>query len=252
LTPAEVTYPSFAVVVPAFNEDEGIEDCVRAVTRVLADLPHRSALIVVDDGSRDATVARLEALESSCDALVVVRHDRNRGYGAALSTGTARAAELAFDYVVFMDSDLTNDPAYLPEFALRMADGYDVVKATRRSAGGGYRGVPRRRIVPAAVGNRLARVLYGIPLHDCTNGYRAVRTELLREVRLRESGFAIIMEELHRLRRPGLRYAEVPVVLTNRAAHLRASAFDYRPRALWRYLRYPLLSALARAQRRGS
>src|SRR5262249_52872614 len=134
--------PSFAVVVPAYNEERGIEECVVEIERALAALPNRTALIVVDDGSADSTGAILEGL----DGPSVVRHEVNLGYGAALRTGTARAAEEGFDYVLFMDSDLTNDPRYLRHFAARMGEGVDVIKATRYSGGGGTSGVPMWRV----------------------------------------------------------------------------------------------------------
>src|SRR5436853_6431602 len=100
-----------------------------------------------------------------------------------------------------MDSDLTNDPSYLRAFAERMADGADVIKASRYVAGGGTRGVPRWRSALSRVGNLTARLLFGLPVRDCTNGFRAVRTDLLSAVDLHENGFAVIMEELHQLRR---------------------------------------------------
>jgi dolichol-phosphate mannosyltransferase len=230
--------PSFAVVVPAYNEEHGIEECVVEIERALAELPNRTALIVVDDGSADATARILERLEG----LTLVRHEANRGYGAALRTGAERAAEMGLDYVLFMDSDLTNDPRYLREFAARMRDGVDVIKATRYSGGGGTSGVPLWRVVPSRAGNLVARALSGLPLHDLTNGFRAVRTPLLVELDLKENGFAVIMEELYEAAPRAAGFAEVPVVLTNRAGHLRPTAFDYRPAALWRYLRYPLLA----------
>jgi dolichol-phosphate mannosyltransferase len=240
--------PSFAVVVPAYNEERGIEECVAAIERALAELPNETALIVVDDGSADSTVEILERLES----LTLVRQEVNQGYGAALRTGAARAAELGFDYVLFMDSDLTNDPRYLRDFASQMQEGVDVIKATRYSGGGGTSGVPLSRVVPSRVGNAVARALCGLPLHDLTNGFRAVRTPLLAELDLKENGFAVIMEELYAVAPRTRGYAEVPIVLTNRAGHLRPTAFDYRPAALWRYLRYPLLAFRRRlAPRRG-
>jgi dolichol-phosphate mannosyltransferase len=242
------TLPSFAVVVPAYNEENGIVDCVTAIAAVLSTLENRTALIVVDDGSSDATVARIEQDVSESSHFVVVRHEVNRGYGAALRSGTTQAREHGFDYVVFMDSDLTNDPSYLPLFAEAMNRRPDVIKATRRSGGGGYRGVPIRRIIPATVGNLVARILFGLPLHDSTNGYRAVRTSLLDAIDLVEDGFAIIMEEIYRLRPFAQSYAEVPVVLTARKDDLRPSAFEYSAETLWRYLRYPLLAAVDRAR----
>lgn len=242
--------PSFAVVIPAYNEAVGIAACVDAVHGALDALPNRTALIVVDDGSADATADVLRGLEPRYARLEIVFRGANGGYGAALRTGCVTAAEQGFDFVLFMDSDLTNDPRYLAAFADRMADGYDVIKASRYSPGGGTDGVPLARVVPSVIGNAVARVLYGLPVRDCTNGFRAARTELLVGLDLHETGFSIIMEELYRIRSTAQTYANVPIVLTSRAEHLRSSSFDYRPRAMWRYLRYPLASAVGRVRAR--
>jgi dolichol-phosphate mannosyltransferase len=239
--------PSFAVVVPAYNEEHGIEACVVAVECVLREMPNRTQLIVVEDGSSDRTSDELARLEQSHPRLTVIRHPANRGYGAALRTGVDEAATQGLDYVLFMDSDLTNDPARLPDFANQMAAGVDVIKATRYSQGGGTAGVPLQRKLPSVVGNAIAHRLYGIPVRDCTNGFRAIKTSLMRDLALHEDSFAVIMEELYRLRPIAKSYAEVPNILGARADHLRPTAFDYRPNALWRYLRYPLLAARDRA-----
>lgn len=242
-------HPSFAVVIPAYEEEAGIRACVEAVEAALAALPNRTALIVVDDGSADATAAKLAELEAAHLGLVVMRHERNRGYGAGLRTGALAAAERGFDYVVFMDSDLTNDPGYLRDFASRMEEGVDVIKASRYVAGGGVRGVPAWRVALSLLGNTVARLLFRLPVRDCTNGFRAVKTDILTSVELRENGFAVIMEELHRLRPLVTSYAEVPIVLTGRRGDRRASSFSFGPCAMWSYLRYPLLSALSRTRR---
>jgi dolichol-phosphate mannosyltransferase len=235
--------PSFAVVIPAYNEAAGIQACVRAVDRALDELPNHSAVVVVDDGSRDGTSEALAELEPTHQRLVVRRHPQNRGYGAGLRTGTLAAAERGFEYVVFMDSDLTNDPVYLREFTQRMAEGVDVIKASRYVPGGGVRGVPLWRASVSSLGNLVARILFRLPVRDCTNGFRAVRTRLLTSIELQETGFAVIMEELYRLRPIARSYAEVPIVLTSRTADHRASSFSFGPRAMARYLKYPLLSA---------
>jgi dolichol-phosphate mannosyltransferase len=237
-------------VIPAYNEEVGIEACVRAVDKVLGQLPNRTALIVVNDGSRDLTAARLTALEPDHERLVVVHHTTNRGYGAGLRTGTLEAQSRGFEYVLFMDSDLTNDPAYLREFAARMADGADVIKASRYVAGGGVDGVPVWRSAVSQLGNAVARLLFRLPVRDCTNGFRAVRTDLLASIDLRENGFAVIMEELYRLRPLAHGYAEVPIVLTSRPDDRRASSFSFGPRAMATYLKYPLLAALDALRKR--
>ena len=123
-----------------------------------------------------------------------------------------------------MDSDLTNDPRDIPRFAARMHDGVDVIKASRYTA----RGPHGRR--PVATRDRLARRQrssrgrsYRLPLRDCTNGFRAVRTSLLTRMRLEERGFPVIMEELYWCRFLATSFAEVPVTLTRRRSGVELS-----------------------------
>lgn len=176
--------------------------------------------------------------------MIAVSHDRNRGYGRALRTGTQRASEMDFEYVLFMDSDLTNDPRYLPAFASRMAEGYDIIKASRYVSGGAVLGVPRWRRAISIAGNRVASRLYGLGIRDCTNGFRAGRTAILRQMHLRENGFAIIMEELYQARFLARRFCEIPNTLTARTDALRPSSFAYGPLLILDYLKYPLKAAL--------
>jgi dolichol-phosphate mannosyltransferase len=231
---------SFAVVIPMYNEQAGAEDCVRRVCRALAAISGRSRLLAVDDGSADQTGAILDRLAPCFTNLQVIHHAGNRGYGAALRTGAAAASAAGFDYVVFMDSDLTNDPGDLAKFADKMAGGYDVIKATRYSHGGGVSGVPWYRVAVSVLGNWLARQLLRLPLHDCTNGFRAIRTSLLARMRLTENRFPLIMEELYWSKFMARSYAEVPVTLTDRQHGLRRTSFVYRPKVFYDYLKYPV------------
>lgn len=229
-----------------YNEEAGGAACVRTIAAALRDLDARSLLIVVEDGSRDGTYAAVSAAAEGLDNVLVVRHERNRGYGAALLTGGRTAAERGFAYVVFMDSDLTNDPKYLPLFVDKMEEGFDLIKASRYMRGGGVDGVPWWRVWISRAGNALASRLYGLPLHDCTNGFRAVRSDLFAALPLHENRFPIIMEELYHAADRGWRVAEVPNRLRNRSADQRPTSFSYRPSTFYRYLKYPWRSRLDR------
>jgi dolichol-phosphate mannosyltransferase len=240
--------PSFAVVIPAYNEEAGIRAVVEAVDEALDRLSNRTAIVVVDDGSSDGTADELAQLAQTHPRVMGLMHPQNRGYGAALRTGTFFAADRNFHYVLFMDSDLTNDPKYLREFAERMRQGFEVIKASRYVEGGGADGVPRGHAWLSRLGNDVARLLFRLPLHDCTNGFRAVRTGLLISIDLQENGFALIMEELYRLRPLTQRYAEVPILLTTRPVGLRPSSFSFGPIMMAKYLKYPLLSVLRRGR----
>jgi dolichol-phosphate mannosyltransferase len=234
----------FCVVIPMYNEEQGAEQCIRRVCSVLATIPWRNRLVVVNDGSRDHTGDILERLVGEFPALTVVQHVKNSGYGNALRTGASTANADGFDYVLFMDSDLTNDPKDLPKFVSKMQQGYDVIKGTRYSCGGSVIGVPFLKVLISAAGNRVARILFAIPIHDCTNGFRAIKTHLLMRMHLKENRFPIIMEELYWSKFLAQRFAEVPVTLTTRDEELRQTSFTYRPRIFYDYLRYPVLAFL--------
>lgn len=232
--------PSFAVIVPVYNEEAGVQAFVEAVGGVLRKLDVRCRLIVVDDGSRDASAGALARLATTWPELLVVTHPVNRGYGAALRTGVRQAARMGFTYALFMDSDRTNHPDDIPRFLAMMRQGHDVIKATRYRHGGRVVGVPRLRVWISRAGNVVARALFRLPVSDCTNGFRAVRVSLLEQLRLKEMRFAIIMEELYQLQFLTCGFAEIPVTLTDRAGEQRPTSFRYRPRVFYDYLKYPV------------
>ena len=212
-----------------YEEEGAAEACVKAVCNELRNLTNRSVLIVVNDGSKDGTQEILQRLTLSEKPLIVVNHLSNRGYGAALRTGLEEAAKNGYDYALFMDSDLTNDPHDIPRFITQMEQGVDVIKATRYSKGGKVSGVPFYRVAISVCGNLLARLLFGLPIHDCTNGFRAGKVGLMMQMNLTENRFPIIMEELYWCRFLAQTYAEVPVTLTNRKPGQRATSFVYKP-----------------------
>jgi dolichol-phosphate mannosyltransferase len=239
-------YPlrSFCVIIPMFNEERGAETCVRRVCPALAAIPYASKLITINDGSRDQTGAILDRLAPEFPNLMVVHHSGNAGYGGALRTGIQKAAGQAFDYALFMDSDLTNDPADIPKFVALMEQGIDVIKASRFVAGGRMEGVPWQRSIFSVTGNVVARPLFHLGLRDCTNGFRAVKVAILKQMDLRERGFPIIVEELYQAKFLARTYAEVPVVLTSRTADQRPTSFNYQPEIYRKYFGYALKAFL--------
>lgn len=239
---AIVDKPTFAVVIPLYNEEKGVERCVREVCAVLAGLPHRCSLIAVNDGSKDRTSTILKGLVNVFPLLHVETHEKNKGYGGALKTGARCAIREGFDYVLFMDSDLTNDPRDIPKFVEKMEAGFEVIKASRYSHGGGVDGVPAKRYWISRIGNLLAHFLFRLPIYDCTNGFRAVKIEILAKMELQENRFSIIMEELYYCKYLASSFCNVPVILVDRSADQRSTSFTYRPAVFYEYLKYPLLS----------
>jgi len=233
-----------AVVIPMFNEEMNAERCVRTVTDVLSKKLPAVTLYVVNDGSEDKTAEVLASLTKENLPLKVVTHDINKGYGAALITGGRTAHADGFEYALFMDSDLTNDPELIPKFAEITADGkFDVIKASRYVPGGGMKGVPLYHQAVTIVGNRVASFLFGMGIRDCTNGFRAVRLKLLSGLSFTQNGFPVIAEELYLLKTKKALATEFPYILTSRQKNEGKSKFRYRPRLFYNYLKYALKAA---------
>lgn len=233
-----------AILIPMFNEQDNAERCVKEVCRVLKTVPH-SKLFIVDDGSHDKTGKILSKCAKRKLPLTVLTHEKNRGYGAAFLTAAREAQKQGFEFGLLMDSDLTNDPALIPRFAGKLASNkYDVVKASRYIPEGGMRGVPWNRQLPTILGNLLASKLFNMGIRDCTNGFHAVRLNLICDTDFQERGFPVLLEELLRLKQKGARATEIPYILTARESEQGQSKFSYRPSVFWKYLKYALRAGL--------
>ncbi len=177
--PAPTPVPDLAIILPAFNEAQGIEDTLARVRQVLADFPFTSEIVVVDDGSTDGTGQRAAAA-----GVRVVTHAWNRGYGAALKTGILATRASA---VMIMDADATYEPDAIPRLYARL-DGAAMVVGTRwlRSEG-----VARVRRIPKWFLNRFASYLVGRRIPDLNSGQRVMKRDVvLRYMHICPNGFS--------------------------------------------------------------
>jgi dolichol-phosphate mannosyltransferase len=238
--PAQAALPSFCIALPVYNEASGIENCITNIARFIETVPTRTAIVAVDDGSKDETWAILNRLAEQFPALILERHAQNAGYGGAQRTLCRIAAQNGFEYALVMDADGTQDPRYIARFFPAMTRGVDFVKATRYDLGGGVEGVPWQRYVISLVGNKLARLAMRVPLTDFSNGFRAIRIEAWKRIKTTERGFLVLIEEVTLARTLGLSFAEVPYTLTVRRDPGSVSKFSYRWDIYWNFLRYIL------------
>jgi glycosyltransferase involved in cell wall biosynthesis len=155
-----------------------IEEFVRRVFASVATVDERYSfeLIVVDDGSRDASLAILKRLTDEFKKLRVLELRRNYGQTAALQAGLDSARG---DILITMDSDLQHFPEEIPKFLSRLEHGYDMVCGWRYNR---QEGILRRW--PSRVANTMFCWISGLPLHDFGTTFRAYRSELTREMRL--------------------------------------------------------------------
>ncbi|MFT7485076.1 MAG: glycosyltransferase involved in cell wall biosynthesis [Candidatus Paceibacteria bacterium] len=163
------------VVVPAYNEEKGIEGVVERLCSL--DLGVPTTILVVNDGSTDGTSAKLEALKERFPALRVVEHRHNRGYGAALKTGFGLATT---DVVVITDADGTYPVDRIPDLLERIDAGFDMAIGARVGADVH---IPLIRRPAKAALRHLASFLAGSTIPDLNSGLRAFRRDFVLEYR---------------------------------------------------------------------
>ncbi len=229
------------VVVPMYNEETIAQHSVETILDYTRRLTPVVTLLVVNDGSKDATgniVAKIVEQVNDSECLQLLSHHVNRGYGAAHKTAIKFAVDNRYDYAVFMDCDLTDHPKYLLPIYDKMLEGWDYIKTTRFTKGGGYRNVPLKRRIVAKYGNIFAKIVTGLPLTDIANGFRAVKVDILKQLDLTENHFSIIVEEIVKAKKITNSFCEIPRLQGTRDEQARASSFKYDLRTYWKYLRY--------------
>ncbi len=159
------------LVVPAYNEESGIEGVVRRLIGLHWDTPLE--LLVVNDGSTDQTGAILKGLEAEFDNLRVIQHPVNRGYGASLRTGFTAAQH---GIVVITDADGTYPEDRIGELVALVHDGAEMAVGART---GDDVNIPLIRRPAKAALRKLASYLAGRPIPDLNSGLRAIRRELV-------------------------------------------------------------------------
>jgi len=193
--------PAISVVVPLFNEEESVAPLVASVREALVG-EGEWELLLVDDGSRDATRVIAAALASEDPRVRLVSLARNYGQTQAMQAGFDHARGTV---VVSMDGDLQNDPRDIPMLVSRLREGYDLVAGYRE--GREDRLITRK--VPSWAANRLVAWLTGVPIRDTGCSLKAYRASMVRQLDL--------YSDMHRFL-PALaaattdaRIAEVPV-----------------------------------------
>lgn len=169
--------PALSLVVPVFNEEGNVEPLYVELTEVATRLGQPYEIVFVNDGSRDRTLPRLEALRAGDAHVRIVDLDGNFGEAAALSAGFAHARG---DVVVTLDGDGQNDPADIPALVARLGSGVDAVSGRRHARKEAF----VTRVLPSRAANWLIARLTGVPVYDCGCGLKVYRRTLLAGVQL--------------------------------------------------------------------
>ena len=168
--------PDITIVIPLRDEEPNVAPMYRELASVLEALARPYEIILIDDGSRDETFARLADVQARDPRVRVIRFTRNFGQTAAFAAGFAHARGR---FIVTSDGDLQNDPADIPKL-LELARTHDIVCGWRKDRKDAY--VTRR--VPSVAANWLLGLVTGIRLHDNGCSLKVFRAEVVKPLRL--------------------------------------------------------------------
>lgn len=213
---------SLSIVIPAYNEENGIADIVQRVLCVedaLSDVGvTRFELLVVDDGSSDRTAEITAQLAQFNPKLRLIQHARNKGYGAALKTGFGRAEG---ELIGFLDADGTYPPEYFPQLCTVAMNGADLVIGSRMAGADSQMPVTRR------VGNFFFATLLSLVgrqhVSDSASGMRVFRREILQRIYPLPDGLNLTPVMSTRAVHERIEMAEVPIPYSERVGRSKLS-----------------------------
>lgn len=197
------TREKWLAALPVYNEVDYVDEILDEVGN------YSSHVLVVDDGSNDGTT---EVLSRRND-ITLLRHERNRGYGAALQSAFDYAIDQGFDGLVTLDCDGQHQPKRIPRF-IEAAAGADIVSGSRYLTE--YEGddapPPERLFINRRITRELNRRL-GLELTDAFCGFKAYRTDALKRLRITDDGYAMPLQLWVEAATAGLSIIEIPVPL---------------------------------------
>lgn len=244
----------FSIVVPLFNEEENIFPLVEKITEAVGENPGFLEIVLVDDGSKDATAKLALNLAERDERIRLVRHKRNQGLGAAIRTGLNAARG---DFVLYTDADLPFDFKLIPQL-LSLANENRVVSGYRLNRGEGG-----RRFILTTVYNFLIWLFFGLLMRDVNFACKIFPKRFLQTAEFNSAGSFIDVEILLEARRLGLEIIEHPLVYYPRTRGLSTlsrpqvilfilremfgytSGLFFDANAFWRFIKTSPLAKLA-------
>jgi glycosyltransferase involved in cell wall biosynthesis len=211
--------PGLSVFFPAYNDSGTIASLVIAAIRTARRLTPDFEIIVVNDGSADATAEIADELARTYPEVRVVHHEKNRGYGGALRSGFSAATR---ELIFYTDGDAQYDPAEMAALWHAFTEEVDLVNGYKIS-----RSDPLHRIVIGRIYHHTVRLLFGLKVRDVDCDFRLLRRQIFDRVVLEKDSGVICLELMKKIQDAGFRIAEVPVHHYHRA-YGRSQFFNFR------------------------
>ncbi len=205
------------VVVPTYNEALNIE---RLVSEILGQGPQFDVL-VVDDNSPDGTGDLVAAMAALTPRVQLIRRAGKLGLGSAYLAGFREGLRQGYRFLCEMDADFSHQPRYLPVLLAVAERAADVALGSRNVPGGRVENWSWVRKLISRGGSLYARTILGMPVRDCTGGFKCFRAGVLQQIDLDSigsNGYAFQVEMNYRCHQAGFRLHEIPIVFPDRVA----------------------------------
>jgi glycosyltransferase involved in cell wall biosynthesis len=208
-----------SVFFPAYNDSGTIASLVITALKAAERLTPNFEVIIVNDGSADATAEIADELVRTYPQVRVVHHKKNRGYGGALRSGFAASTR---DLIFYTDGDAQYDPAEMEALWAAFSDNVDLVNGYKIS-----RSDPLHRILIGRIYHHTVKLLFGLRVRDVDCDFRLMRRSIFERVVLEKNSGVICLEMMKKIQDAGFRIAEVPVHHYHRA-YGRSQFFNFR------------------------
>jgi dolichol-phosphate mannosyltransferase len=202
------------IIIPTYNERENLPLLLEGIFKYAP----QTDVLIVDDNSPDGTGHLAEEMRRQDRRIHVMHRPGKLGLGTAYIAGFKHAIAQNYDAAFEMDADFSHDPRHLPDF-LKTIQQADLVIGSRYIPGGSTPGWSASRRLISGCGNIFARFMLGIPVHDCTGGYRCYRREVLQCIDLdavQSRGYAFQVEMTYRVLKQKFTIVETPITFRDR------------------------------------
>ena len=233
------------IVIPTYNEAGNVG---RLLERIFSFGSAQIEALVVDDSSPDGTAEVVERFAAEQPGVHLLKRPAKLGLGTAYVQGFTFAMERGYDFIFEMDADLSHDPGMIPVFLEKIRE-CDLVIGSRYTVGVNVVNWPLSRLLLSLGANWYTRLITGLPVKDCTSGYKCFRRQVLENIeldRIHSDGYSFQIEVNFKAWKKGYRICEIPIVFTDRLVGNSKMSRKVMREAAWIVWKLKLLSLTGR------
>jgi len=196
-----------SIIIPARNEEDNIEETILRIIKYID--PQSTEIIVVNDHSYDRTENIVTRLNEQFSFVKLIRNEKEPGFANTLIVGFENSKG---EFILPVMADGCDDPTIIPEMLEKAKEGYDLICGSRYIKGGGKIGGPKLQSFFSWFVGKSLHWLINIPTSDVPNAFKMYKADILKNLKLKEKGFAISMEACLKFYFSGYKIVEIPTI----------------------------------------